>query len=123
MGTKMGPNYANLFVGHIEEQIFNQFNDPSPELFGRYIDDCFGATSCSRRELDQFIATHCKTLYIGETGRRLGDRFREHLLDVKNNSNVSKPVPAFQSTRHSANNMTVLFSRPPKQRKRPWERG
>ena len=22
--------------------------------------------------------------YIGETGRRLGDRFREHLLDVKN---------------------------------------
>ena len=23
MGTKMGPNYANLFVGYVEEQIFN----------------------------------------------------------------------------------------------------
>ena len=26
--------------------------------------------------------TLCKKLYIGETGRRLGDRFREHLRDV-----------------------------------------
>ena len=35
----------------------------------------------------------CNKLYIGETGRRLGDRFREHQLDVNNNSkNVSKPV-------------------------------
>ena len=40
MGTKMGPNYANLFVGYMEEQIFNQFDGPKPELFGRYIDDC-----------------------------------------------------------------------------------
>ena len=55
MGTKMGPNYANLFVGYVEEQIFDQFDGPVPELFGRYIDDCFGATSCSRRELDHFI--------------------------------------------------------------------
>ena len=56
MGNKMGPNYANLFVGYIEEQIFDyQFDGPRPELFGRFIDDCFGATSCSRRVLDQFI--------------------------------------------------------------------
>ena len=27
------------------------------------------------------ICTLCKKLYIGETGRRLGDRFREHLRD------------------------------------------
>ena len=27
--------------------------------------------------------TLCKKLYIGETGRRLGDRFREHLRDVE----------------------------------------
>ena len=25
MGTKMGPHYANLFLGYVEEQIFNQF--------------------------------------------------------------------------------------------------
>ena len=37
--------------------------------------------------------TVCKKLYIGETGRRLGDRFREHLRDVeKDDKNASKPV-------------------------------
>ena len=34
--------------------------------------------------------TLCKKLYIGETGRRLGDRFREHLCDVE--KDASKPV-------------------------------
>jgi len=45
MGTKMGPSYANLFVGYIENQFFNQYNGPKPELYRRYIDDCIGATS------------------------------------------------------------------------------
>ena len=55
MGTKMGPNYANLFVGFVEKQIFEQYTDPIPDYFGRYIDDCCGAASCSRGELEQFI--------------------------------------------------------------------
>ena len=39
--------------------------------------------------------TLCKKLYIGETGRRLGDRFREHLRDVeKDDKNASKAVAA-----------------------------
>ena len=34
--------------------------------------------------------TLCKKLYIGETGRRLRDRFREHLRDVeKDDKNAS----------------------------------
>ena len=37
--------------------------------------------------------TLCKKLYIGETSRRLGDRFREHLREVeKDDKNASKPV-------------------------------
>ena len=48
MGTKMGPNYANLFVGYIEHQFFNQYNGPKPELYRRYIDDCIRATSSTR---------------------------------------------------------------------------
>ena len=37
--------------------------------------------------------TLCNKLYIGESGRKLGDRFREHSLDVKNKgSDLSKPV-------------------------------
>ena len=48
MGTKMGPIYANLFVGYIENQFFNQYNGSKPELYRRYIDDCFGATSSTK---------------------------------------------------------------------------
>ena len=51
----MGPNYANLFVGYVEEQIFDRFVGPKPELFGHYIDDCLGATSCTKEELERFI--------------------------------------------------------------------
>ena len=43
MGTKMGPSYANLFVGYIEHQFFNQYDGPIPELYCRYVDDCIGA--------------------------------------------------------------------------------
>ena len=50
MGTRMGPSYANLFVGYVEHQFFNQYNGPIPELYGRYIDDCIGAMSSSREE-------------------------------------------------------------------------
>ena len=37
--------------------------------------------------------TYCNKLYIGETGRRLGDQFREHLRDVgRDDKDASKPV-------------------------------
>ena len=55
MGTKMGPSYANLFVGYIEHEFFNQYNGPKPELYCCYVDDCVGATSSTRDELNQFI--------------------------------------------------------------------
>ena len=55
MGTKMGPNYANLFVGFVENQIFEQYTDPVPDFFGRFIDDCLGTASCSYAELESFI--------------------------------------------------------------------
>ena len=55
MGTKMGPSYSNLFVGYIEHKFFNQYNRPKPELYRHYIDDCVGATSSTREELNQFI--------------------------------------------------------------------
>ncbi len=51
----MGPNYANLFVGFVEKQIFEQYTDPTLDYLGRYIDDCVGTASCSRGELEQFI--------------------------------------------------------------------
>ena len=55
MGIKMGPSCANLFVGYVEHQFFNQCDGPKPDFYGRYIDDCNGAISSSREELNRFI--------------------------------------------------------------------
>ena len=53
--------------------------------------------------------TLCKKLYIGETGRQLGNRFREHLRDVeKDDKNASKPVTRhFNLSNHSMQHMAV----------------
>ena len=53
--------------------------------------------------------TLCNKLYIGESGRKLGDRFREHLLDVKNErSDLSKPVARhFNIPGHSHKHMEI----------------
>ena len=53
--------------------------------------------------------TLCNKLYIGETGRRLGDRFREHLRDVeKNDKDASKPVARqFNLPNHSKKHVAI----------------
>ncbi|CAH3199466.1 unnamed protein product [Porites evermanni] len=51
MGSRLGPNYACLFVGHVEEQIFQQYPGKKPDLYKRYIDYI---TACSKNELDNF---------------------------------------------------------------------
>ena len=53
--------------------------------------------------------TLCKKLYIGKTGRRLGDRFREHLRDIeKDDNNASKLVARhFNLPNHSMQHMAV----------------
>ena len=53
--------------------------------------------------------TLCKKLYIGETERRLGDRFREHRHDVeKDNKNASKPLARhFNLPNHSKQQTAV----------------
>ena len=48
-------------------------------------------------------------MYIGETGRRLGDRFREHLRDVeRSDKDASKPVARpFNLPNHSKQHMAI----------------
>ena len=55
MGTKMGPSYTCLFMGHLEYRIMESFTGPVPELYKRYIDDGFGASSRSESVLLDFI--------------------------------------------------------------------
>ena len=47
MGTKMGPSYANLLFGYVEQHIVKQYTGP--------IDDCLGTASCTRADLERFI--------------------------------------------------------------------
>ena len=56
MGSKMGPNYACLFEGYVEEQIGQQYTDTVPQLHKRYIDDVVGIVCCSGVELEEYIA-------------------------------------------------------------------
>eukprot|EP00061_Rhincodon_typus_P013566 g40011.t1 len=55
IGIHMGPSYACLFVGYVEQSLFHSYTGPKHHLFLRYIDDCIGAASCSHEELEQFI--------------------------------------------------------------------
>jgi hypothetical protein len=56
MGTKMGPSYACLFMGFLEQQICKLYPGPHPELYRRFIDDCLGATTLSEPELRDYIS-------------------------------------------------------------------
>ena len=66
-------------------------------------------TCTSAKVIYCITCTYCNKLYIGETGRRLGDQFREHLRDVeRNNKDASKPVARhFNLPNHSKQHMTV----------------
>ena len=55
MGTKMGPSYACLFMGYLEETIFKSYRGPAPDLYKRFIDDIIGASSLPQEHLEQFI--------------------------------------------------------------------
>ena len=55
MGTKRGPSYACLFMGYIEHQIMSTYTGPTPEYFGRYIDDCLVISSLSEPDLLNFV--------------------------------------------------------------------
>ena len=55
MGSRMGPNYACLFVGYVEQQIREQYTGFIPQLHKRYIDNIVRAASCQRDELENFI--------------------------------------------------------------------
>eukprot|EP00061_Rhincodon_typus_P007836 g29925.t1 len=55
MGAHMGPGYACLFVGFVEQSLFLNNTSTIPHLYLRYIDDHINAASCSCEELKQFI--------------------------------------------------------------------
>ena len=88
MGTKMGPNYACLFVWFIEERIRDQYTGFVPQLHKRYNDDVVGAAQCTRPELEQFIDYVCNfhpALQFTFTIRELELPFLDIKLAIINN--------------------------------------
>ena len=77
------------------------------KISGPEITDHFTCTSAN--VIYCITCTYCNTLYIGETVRRLGDRFREHLRDVeRNDKDASKPVAEHLNLpNHSKQHMAV----------------
>ena len=104
-----------LFLG-----IKSVYNDYKQRKWKKLPRNCLGWPVTSYGGADHFTCTStnviycitctlCKKLYIGETGIRLGDRFREHLRDVeKDDKNASKPVARrFNLPNHSKQHMVV----------------
>ena len=54
-GKEIGRTVACLFMGHLEELFFAQYEHSTTILYKRYIDNIAGAASCSERELQCFI--------------------------------------------------------------------
>eukprot|EP00061_Rhincodon_typus_P003635 g20570.t1 len=51
----MGPSYACLFIGYVEQYLLRRYIGTIPHLFLLYIDDCISTTSCSHEVLEQFF--------------------------------------------------------------------
>ena len=57
MSSRLGPNYARLFVGYVEERMLDEYTvtGRKPDLYKRYMDDVAGAVSNSEQDLQQFL--------------------------------------------------------------------
>ena len=54
--------------------------------------------------------SNCNKLYIGETGRSLGDRIRDHLYDIRKNDQPKPVSRHFNSSNHCISDF-VAFGR------------
>ena len=52
MRSKLGPNYACLFVGYVEEQMLRNYTGIKADLYKRNMDDL---ASCTEDGLTQFL--------------------------------------------------------------------
>ena len=51
MGTKIGPSYACLFVGYVEEKMLLTYTGTKPIMLRIYIDDYIGISTSTKKEL------------------------------------------------------------------------
>ena len=81
MGTPCAPNFANLFMQHIETMLLRDAPGPTPYIWWRFIDDVFIIWNHSRQELDDFLdyinSSHPSIKFTAEISES-----QVHFLDV-----------------------------------------
>ena len=55
MGIKIGPIYACLFVGYVEEKMLLTYTGTKPTMLRGYVDDYIGISTSTKKELQDFI--------------------------------------------------------------------
>ena len=55
MSSRLGPDYACLFVGSVEERMLSSYIGIKKGLYKWYMDDVDGAASCGEQDLRQFL--------------------------------------------------------------------
>ena len=55
MGKKIGPSYACLFVGYVEEKMLLKYTGTKPIMLRGYIDDYIGISTSTKKELEDFM--------------------------------------------------------------------
>ena len=55
IGTNMGPCYACLFVGYVEEKMLPTYSGTKPIMFRRYIDDYVCNSASTKNDHEDFI--------------------------------------------------------------------
>ena len=56
----MGPSFANIFLGYIENKFFETYTGMKPTLYLRYIDDIFGVADMTFVDIQSFIDAFCR---------------------------------------------------------------
>ena len=52
MGSLVGPNYASLFVGYVDERVRSYYTGLKPNLRKRYMADGGGGASCGEEDFE-----------------------------------------------------------------------
>ena len=118
MGSKMGPNYACLFVAFVEDQMLNQCCGFIPQLYQRYIDDVVGTSYCAREDLDNFvvfISNFHPALQFTHTTTEDGDLpFLDINLSISEERITTsvdyKPTDAHSCLHHSSSQALKLYT-------------
>ena len=97
-GTKIC-NQGCKICKHIDPDPDININSVTHHIYSKY--------TCSSTDLIYLITcSKCPAFYIGETGRKLSDRIKEHLRDINNKNN--KQIPNhFNLFDHSINHLRV----------------